>query len=77
MTDPDVVLAEDLIRGGVAIGRLITPIEEADKLSDKQLARKAYHLAATSNLPVFRLGSVLCVRRSIVMEWIAQQEKRG
>lgn len=76
MTDPHVELPEDLIRGAVAIGRFITPAEEARKLSDKQLARKVYHLAATSNLPVFRLGSRLCARKSVLLQWIESQEKR-
>lgn len=39
--------------------------------------RKVYHLAETSRLPVFRLGSMLCARRSVLLEWVADQEDRG
>lgn len=61
-------LADDLLRGAEAI---------ADYLfGDKSLRRKVYHLAETSRLPVFRLGSVLCARRSVLLAWIANQERR-
>jgi len=39
--------------------------------------RKVYHLAETSRLPVFRLGAVLCARRSVLLEWVAHQERRS
>lgn len=39
--------------------------------------RKVYHLAETSRLPVFRLGAVLCARRSVLLEWVTSQEHRG
>jgi len=39
--------------------------------------RKVYHLAETSRLPVFRLGAVLCARRSVLLEWVRHQERRG
>ncbi len=35
-----------------------------------------YYLAECSRLPVFRLGSVLCARRSVLLDWIAGQEGR-
>jgi hypothetical protein len=62
-------LANDLLRG-------------ADQIADVLFGqpgqrRKVYHLAETSRLPVFRLGSKLCARRSVLMAWIASQEKRG
>jgi len=44
---------------------------------NKSQRRKIYHLAETSRLPVFRLGSVLCARRSVLMAWIADQEQRA
>jgi hypothetical protein len=62
-------LAHDLLRGADQI---------ADYLfDDAGQRRKVYHLAETSRLPVFRLGSKLCARRSVLMAWIASQEKRG
>lgn len=62
-------LADDLLRGAEAI---------ADYLyGDATLRRKVYHLAETSRLPIFRLGSVLCARRTVLLHWINEQEKRG
>lgn len=54
-------------------------LEGADEISafiygDHNKRRKVYHLARSSNLPVFRLGSVLCARKSKITEWIEAQE---
>jgi hypothetical protein len=62
-------LAPDLLRGAEEIAGFL--------FGDRAHRRKVYHLAETSRLPVFRLGAVLCARRSILMAWIAAQEKRG
>jgi hypothetical protein len=63
------VLSRDLLRGADTIAEFV--------FGTKAERRKIYHLAETSRLPVFRLGSVLCARRSVLMAWIAEQEKRG
>jgi hypothetical protein len=34
-------------------------------------------LAECTRLPVFRLGAVLCARRSVLLGWIAAQENRA
>ena len=62
-------LAHDLLRGADQIADFL--------FDDAGQRRKVYHLAETSRLPVFRLGSKLCARRSVLMAWIASQEKRG
>jgi hypothetical protein len=62
-------LADDLLRGADQIAHFL--------FGDAGQRRKVYHLAETSRLPVFRLGSKLCARRSVLMAWIALQEKRG
>lgn len=62
-------IADDLLRGAEAISQFL--------FGDKILRRKVYHLAETSRLPVFRLGSVLCARRSVLIAWIAEQEQRA
>ena len=62
-------LAQDLLRGAEEIAAFL--------FGSKAQRRKVYHLAETSRLPVFRLGSVLCARRSVLMTWIAEQEQRG
>ena len=62
-------LAQDLLRGAEEIAAFL--------FGDKSQRRKVYHLAGTSRLPVFRLGSVLCARRSVLMAWISVQEQRA
>lgn len=61
-------LADDLLRGGYEIATFL--------FGAKASRRKVYYLAERSRLPVFRLGSVLCARRSVLMQWIAGQESR-
>jgi hypothetical protein len=61
-------LADDLLRGADEISQFI--------FGRKGSRRKIYYLAETSRLPVFRLGSVLCARKSVVLRWIAGQESR-
>jgi hypothetical protein len=61
-------LADDLLRGADEIATFI--------FGERGSRRKIYYLAETSHLPVFRLGSVLCARRSVLMRWIAGQESR-
>lgn len=62
-------LAEDVLRGAEAIADFI--------YGDARQRRKVYHLAETSRLPIFRLGSVLCARRTVLLNWITEQEQRG
>jgi hypothetical protein len=61
-------LADDVLRGAEAIADFL--------FGDATLRRKVYHLAGTSRLPIFRLGSVLCARRTVLLHWINEQEKR-
>lgn len=65
---PTSELAGDLLRGADQIAAFI--------FGNASERRKVYHLAETSRLPVFRLGAVLCARRSVLMEWIENQERR-
>ncbi len=62
-------LGSDLLRGADQIAEFMfgTPIER----------RKIYHLAETSKIPVFRLGALLCARRSTLLTWIEAQERRA
>jgi len=66
---PNGDLATDLLRGADEIAHFV--------FGDPGQRRKVYHLAETSRLPVFRLGSLLCARRSILLAWISDQERRG
>jgi len=63
-TSPE--LADDILRGADAIAEFI--------FGDRGNRRKVYYLAECCRLPVFRLGSMLCARRSVLMRWIAGQE---
>lgn len=61
-------LADDLLRGADEIAEFI--------FGKRGGRRKIYHLAETSHLPVFRLGAVLCARKSVLLKWISGQETR-
>lgn len=61
-------LADDLLRGADEIAEFI--------LGDPRQRRKVYHMAETSRLPTFRLGSMLCARKSTLLRWIAEQESQ-
>lgn len=39
--------------------------------------RKVYYLAACTRIPVFRLGTKLCARRTVLLSWISAQENRA
>ena len=65
----DPALAADLLRGADQIAEFIF-----GKAGGR---RKVYYLAESSRLPVFRLGAVLCARRSVIMNWIERQERKA
>jgi hypothetical protein len=60
--------SKDLLRGARAIAEFLC--------GDGKQRRMVYHLAATSNIPVFKLGSMLCARKSVLIKWIEDQEDR-
>jgi hypothetical protein len=60
-------LAGDVIEGADAI---------AEFLFGSKKYRRVYYLAESSRLPIFRLGSVLCARKSVLLEFISTQEGR-
>lgn len=62
-------IAYDTLRGAEAIADFL--------YGDATQRRKVYHLAETSRLPIFRLGSLLCARRTVLLNWIAEQERRS
>jgi hypothetical protein len=39
--------------------------------------REVYYLTEKSSLPVFKLGAMICARRSTLEAWIASQEQQG
>jgi hypothetical protein len=62
-------LADDLLRGADEIAEFI--------FGERGSRRKIYYLAECTRIPVFRLGSVLCARRSVLLNWISGQESRA
>lgn len=60
-------LSHDLLRGAEEIAEFL--------FGDRKLRRRVYHLRA-SRLPTFRLGSMICARKSVLLKWIAEQESR-
>jgi hypothetical protein len=62
-------LADDILRGADEIARFI--------FGERGSRRKVYYLAECTRIPIFRLGSVLCARRSVLLSWIAGQENRA
>lgn len=65
-------LAKDLLRGAAEIAEFV--------FGNAAERRRVYHLATEvkeeSRIPVFRLGNLLCARRSTLLRWIAEQEHR-
>lgn len=62
-------LADDLLRGTKRI---------ADHLyGDERQARKVNYLFETKQLPLFKLGGMICGRKSTLSRWIAEQEAKG
>jgi hypothetical protein len=62
-------LADDLLRGAEEIALFM--------FGDRKHRRKVYHLAgdAKVRLPHFKLGSIICARRTTLLRWIAEQER--
>jgi hypothetical protein len=64
----DLALSRDLMRGADEIAEFL--------YGDRARRRKIYHLWATSNFPAFRLGGLICARKSVLIKWIEEQESR-
>ena len=62
-------LADDILRGADKIAQFL--------LGDPGERRKIYHLVESGRLPTFRLGAVLCARKSVLERWISEQEARA
>lgn len=61
-------LSDDLLRGAGAIALFL--------FGDAGQRRRVYYLASETNLklPIFRIGNVICARRSKLLEWIERRE---
>ena len=63
-------LADDLLRGADEIAEFLFGKRGGSR-------RKVYYLAECTKIPIFRIGSVLCARRSVLLDWIKKQESRA
>ena len=61
-------LSEDLLRGASEIAKFI--------FGDPSERRKVYHLANMGALPVFKMGAILCARKSSLLTSIDKQERQ-
>lgn len=67
--ETEVPLSRDILRGADQIAAYL--------YGDAKLRRKIYHLVQTGNLPVFKLGSILCARKSKLLRWIEEEEAKS
>jgi hypothetical protein len=67
----DPTLADDLLRGADAIATFV--------FGSPKHRRKVYYYAtdAKMRMPVFRIGAIICARKSTLIEWIERQEQVG
>lgn len=68
MSEQGPEFAQDLLRGAEEVAEFL--------YGSRALRRKVYHLASTSNMPVFKLGSMICARKSVLLAWVEAQERR-
>ena len=61
-------LGEDMLKGADAIAEFL--------FGEANGRRRIYYLVKHTKLPVFRIGATLCARRSVLVDYIATQEKR-
>jgi hypothetical protein len=70
MNDNDPEFSQDLLRGAREIAAFLYG------RSDDKTRRKIFHLVSNSNFPSFKIGSMICARRSRVLAWVRAQEER-
>ena len=63
-------LGDDILRGADAIAAFL--------FGDPRLRRRVYHLTsdARGGMPHFKLGAIICARKSTLVRWIEAQEGR-
>lgn len=57
-------LREDLVVGADAVAQFLG-----------MTTRQVYGCVERRTIPFFKIGSQICLRRSVMMEWIARQER--
>lgn len=62
-------LSDDLLVGANAIAAFM--------FGDSRKRRQVYHLAQSGELPIFKLGAILCARKSRLLESIEKKEEQA
>lgn len=62
---PDI--AGDILRGADEIAQFL--------FGSKTYRRRVYNLVAHNQLPIFRMGTSICARKSVLLQWIEAQER--
>jgi hypothetical protein len=60
-------IAGDILHGADEIAEFL--------FGDRKYRRRIYNLVDGYHLPIFRIGTNICARRSILLEWISTQER--
>ncbi len=61
-------LADDILHGAEEIAEFL--------YGDRRSRRKVYHLVENGHIPFFKLGNNVCTRKSVLLSWIEEQERR-
>jgi hypothetical protein len=67
--NPSPALGGDILHGADGIAAFL--------YGNAKHRRKVYNLVETNRLPHFRLGAVICARKSVLHSWIMAQEERS
>ncbi|CBS87017.1 hypothetical protein [Azospirillum lipoferum] len=59
-------LADDILQGADSIAKFMGVTR-----------RQAYHFVADGRIPTFRIGAIICARKSTILNWIADQERHA
>ena len=62
-------LSGDVLAGAAEIAEFL--------FGDEKHRRKVYNLVEKDRLPIFRLGTNIYARRSVLLDWITRQETRS
>ena len=62
----NIPLADDLLRGADDIAAFLG-----------LAPRAVYHAASRNQIPHYRVGAIIFARRSTLLAWISEQEKKG
>jgi hypothetical protein len=66
-THQPISLAGDILYGADAIAEFIH--------GSKKFRRTIYNLVETKRIPHFRIGAIICARKSVLLAWITGQEQ--